>query len=616
MKKILISLLSLFLLVGTLSSCNLFQIPGDSADSSTESSVETSVDDSQDSSSAEEEKKEYWTVTFKQSGQNDVVKQVEKGEEFTDVPAPIEKVGYAVDWDCTGVDFANITADIVINAVETPNTYTVSYNCGRGTMPEGVEYSQTVTYDSVVTHPVPACEGWEFVAWMYEGAAISEKWTIADDVTLTAEWLDVRPEYTIKFVQDGQPDVEFTVKKHENLDVNLIPVPVQTPGYITEWERTDFINVQENITVKVAVRPHTYTFEYVAEGTSVHGRLVALDYNELCTDLEMDVYKEGYKFVGWEYDGVTYTKESVWTVVFEDFEVKYLTAKFIERDKLAVTFVHADGSTEVKDLYLGDTLFDQPTPKDKVGYTVDKEYWYKEPECIRTATFYDITEDVTFYAKATPNTYTITFNANGGALASDTMTVTYDAAYTLPTPTHTNEYMQFVCWKDENGSTISDGTWKKDGGATLTAEWKNVQQTFTVAFVQAGQETQTFSVKQGESFTAIPTPAAKTGYKVEWKAEDVAKLSDVQENVVVNAVETAKTYTITLDANGGTAASTYTVTYGEEYSLPTPTREGNVFQGWKYNGTQIPQTGTWTLDEDGITLVAEWKADDEWTKNY
>lgn len=618
MKKVLISLLSMFFVAGALSGCSFFKIPDDST--SSDSSVQTSedvsgsLDESSETpdvsdESSEEETTEYWTITFKQAGQPDVVKQVEKGEAFTDVPAPIAKVGYTVDWDCTGVDFSNIAADIVINAVETPNKYTVSYDDGRGTMPEGVENFQEVTYDSIVTHPVPICEGWEFTAWTYNGETISGKWTIASDVTLTAEWLDVRPEYTIKFVQEGQADIEFKVKEHENLASDLIPVPVQTPGYVTEWDEDSFINVQENITVNTVATPHTYTFEYVAEGTSVHGERVPLTYTQACSALKMDVYKEGFKFVGWEYDGVTYTNESVWTVVFEDFTVRYLTAKFIEKDKLAVTFVHADGSTEVKDLYLGDTLYDQPTPKDKVGYTVDKEYWYKEPECIRTATFYDITEDVTFYAKATPNTYTITFNANGGVLDSDTMTVTYDAAYTLPTPTHTNEFMQFVCWKDENGATIADGTWKKDAGATLKAEWVNTQQKFTVSFVQAGQETKTYGdVLEGSNFTEIPAPVAKTGYNVEWKAEDLAKLNNISGNVVVNAVETAKTYTITLNANGGTVASaTITVTYDATYELPTPTHENKFmsFVAWKDENGAVVVNGTWTTDSD-VTLTAEW----------
>ena len=334
----------------------------------------------------------------------------------------------------------------------------------------------------------------------------------------------------------------------------------------------------------------------------------------------MKVYKEGFKHVGWEYDNVTYTQDSIWTVVFEDSTLKYLNAVWVPKDKLVVTFVHADGSTEIKDLYEGDTLVDQPTPKDKVGYTVEKEYWYKDPECTITATYYDITEDMTFYAKATPNNYTITFDANGGALESDTMTVTYDATYTLPTPTHTNEFMQFDCWKDENGATVEDGTWTKDGGATLTAQWVNTQQKFTVMFVQAGQETKTYTdVLEGTNFTDIPTPVAKTGYTVAWKAEDLAKLNNISGNVVVNAVETVKTYTITLNPNGGVVSqTTITVTYGEAYTLPEPTHDSeHTFTAWKYGAKTVDLSGVWTIDEENIELVANWKTDDDnWTNNY
>ena len=145
----------------------------------------------------------------------------------------------------------------------------------------------------------------------------------------------------------------------------------------------------------------------------------------------------------------------------------------LEKEKLEVTFVHPDGSVEVKYLYLGDTLFDQPTPKDKVGYNVEKDYWYKEPECNRTATFYDITENVTFYAKATPKTYTITFDPNGGALENNTMTITYDANYTLPTPTHYDD-RDFNGWTYNGKKVDLSGIWNLDVDGkeiTLIAQW-------------------------------------------------------------------------------------------------------------------------------------------------
>ena len=52
----------------------------------------------------------YYTVTFIQENQEDVVKSVKEGESLTDIPNPVEVPGYDVNWDKT--DFTNITTNI------------------------------------------------------------------------------------------------------------------------------------------------------------------------------------------------------------------------------------------------------------------------------------------------------------------------------------------------------------------------------------------------------------------------------------------------------------------------------------------------------------------------
>lgn len=77
----------------------------------------------------------------------------------------------------------------------------------------------------------------------------------------------------------------------------------------------------------------------------------------------------------------------------------------------------------------------------------------------------------------------------------------------------------------------------------------------------------------------------------------------------VTAVETAKTYEITLNANGGDLTQTkITLTFGKAYELPTPTHNNDVFASWKYNGQKIELQGTWTIDieEDSAIFIAEW----------
>lgn len=57
--------------------------------------------------------------------------------------------------------------------------------------------------------------------------------------------------------------------------------------------------------------------------------------------------------------------------------------------------------------------------------------------------------NITLYAYWTPNTYTVTFNANGGSVSTSSKTVTYNSTYgTLPTPTRAN--YDFVGWFDSD----------------------------------------------------------------------------------------------------------------------------------------------------------------------
>jgi len=150
------------------------------------------------------------------------------------------------------------------------------------------------------------------------------------------------------------------------------------------------------------------------------------------------------------------------------------------------------------------------------------------------------------------------------------------------------------------------------------AKWTDTRAKFTVTFVQAGQDTIVYeNVLEGTAVTDIPTPVAKKGYKVTWNTEALEKLENVTENVIVTVVETAKTYVISLDLAGGTleGEKTITVTYGEAYELPTPTRSEWIFKTWKYGSKEIAMEGVWDIDADNIVLNAEWKSE-EWTENY
>lgn len=87
-----------------------------------------------------------------------------------------------------------------------------------------------------------------------------------------------------------------------------------------------------------------------------------------------------------------------------------------------------------------------------------------------------------------------------------------------------------------------------------------------------------------------------------------------------NTTDTAKTYTITYILNYSNAtmeATTQTVTYGEAFTLLTPTvptGDDYRFVKWLITGTTTEfKSGTYT-EEGDISLTAVWE--DSYTKNY
>ena len=358
-------------------------------------------------------------------------------------------------------------------------------------------------------------------------------------------------------------------------------------------------NVQENITVNAIETANTYTVTYDADGFEIDGTTVALTYDAICTALDMSLTREDANFLGWKYGNATYTQNSIWNVA----ENVTLVADWAAKDQLLVTFVNADGSRVNKTVYAGAELTDIPTPTAKVGYTVDSN-WYTDEACENIAVFTAIQEEMTVYAKATPKTYTIMYNANGGTVAEETQSVTYDAEYTLVTPTREG-YWSFDGWFNEQNIKVTDGVWKTDADVTLTAGWKDTRKDFKITFIQDGQANKSFDVKQGDNFTEIPEVVPVVGYTVVWEEVD---LTNIQSNITVEAKATPKTYTITYNANGGTVEEeTQSVTYDAEYTLATPTRVGYTFNGWKNGDTLMAKNGDWTIDSD-VTLVADWTA--------
>lgn len=83
---------------------------------------------------------------------------------------------------------------------------------------------------------------------------------------------------------------------------------------------------------------------------------------------------------------------------------------------------------------------------------------------------------VTLYAQWNVDTYTITFNDNGGAGGPGTRTKTYGVALTIPSTTPTRTNYEFLGWGTSSGSTTPSyapgGSYTANAAATLWAVWR------------------------------------------------------------------------------------------------------------------------------------------------
>ena len=238
-----------------------------------------------------------------------------------------------------------------------------------------------------------------------------------------------------------------------------------------------------------------------------------------------------------------------------------------------------------------------------------------------------VNEDVTVTAQwkdeggLTPETCTVSFDANGGTGTMAPVTVEKGTEYTLPA----------------NGFTAPDGKvfnqWDKgavdtkitvDEDVTVTAQWKDegglTPETCTVSFdANGGTGTMApVTVEKGTEYTLPANGFTAPGGKVfdQWDMGAAGAAITVNEDVTVTAQwkdegePTPETCTVSFDANGGTGTmNSVTVEKGAEYVLPANgfiAPDGKVFDQWDKGAVDTKIT----VDED-VTVVAQWKDEGE-----
>ncbi|GEM_PF-1936743 len=208
------------------------------------------------------------------------------------------------------------------------------------------------------------------------------------------------------------------------------------------------------------------------------------------------------------------------------------------------------------------------------------------------------------------DTYTITFNSNGGTPVSD-IKVEYDAPITLPVEPIKIGYI-FDGWVPSLPALMPSIN------LTTNATWRAIDYIVTFDGQGGTLSNQTATINYGESYSRILPTATRVGYIFEgWFTTPNAGgvrivASDnyyTEGNSTLFARWSPKRIKVTFNPNGGSPKpQDIELDYGQVYgnSINEPTRTGYKFEGWyDSNNNRITRDSTVAIS-DNHTLTARW----------
>ncbi len=410
----------------------------------------------------------------------------------------------------------------------------------------------------------------------------------------------------------------FTVVTLENYDVNVAAGNVisQNPvGGSSQLPGT-------TVTIYVSKGKQAFTVSFNANGGNVSLSSQTVYYMTAYGSLPTPT-RAGYSFLGWFTDpngGTRITADSIVTTTVN----QTLYARWASQG-YTVTMDANGGTVQTGSVIVaeGGTYGTLPTPT-RAGYTFDGWYTAKTGGTrITSSTKVTTNANHTLYARWSIKTYTIILDPNGGSVAPARMEVTYGQTYgAMPVAAKTG--YTFLGWftaKSGGRQITSEMTFTQTSNQTVYAHWQEItSSSYTVQFDADGGTVapSSMQVVYGEVYGYMPTPQKSGSTFLGWYTAKTggtritsATVYNLKSNQTLYARWQTATYTITLNANGGTCStSSIQVSYGQTFgTLPTPTYPGYAFLGWftyPSGGRQVYSTTVFEGSKDQ-TLYAQWK---------
>jgi len=314
--------------------------------------------------------------------------------------------------------------------------------------------------------------------------------------------------------------------------------------------------------------------------------------------------KTDFTFVGW-YSDIGLTTAYTFTTMPEENITLYAKWNPVILNQ-TITFEVNGGSAVAAITQAVGSAVTAPTPPTKTGYTFVG--WYSDSGLTTAYSFTTMpSAAITLYAKWAVNSYTITFNENGGTAVVD-ITEDYNEVVTAP-PAPTKTGYTFAGWYSDSGLTNAyTFVTMPAQNTTLYAKW--IANNYTISFEENGGTIVSDITQVYMTAVTAPTPPTKDGYVfVGWFSEvglvtPYTFTTIPAENITLYAKWDYQNYTITfVDAPNLEPMNVKAYT---TITLPTALKEGYNHIGWFEDEFFLQAFELEIMPEENITLYAKW----------
>ncbi len=389
-------------------------------------------------------------------------------------------------------------ANITLYAVWSQITYTITYDANGG---YDAPSSQIRYYGTNLTlsSAQPWRTGYTFLGWATSSTATTATYQPGDTyslncgVTLYAVW---SPNgYAVIYNANGGSNAPLPQTKYHGINLTLTSVIPTRSGYTfmgwatssnattAQYQAGELYENNVGVTLYAVWSQNTYTVIYDANGGSNAPSAQIKLYGIDLTLSSVIPVREGYTFVGWSASsnsvGIGYRAGSTYTFnsSIKLYAVWRVTEYFVIYD--------ANGGSDAPSwqtkVHGTDLTLSSEIPV-REGYTFVG--WATSDDATAAdysagATFTE-DADTTLYAVWSQNTYTVTYDANGGNGAPSSQTKAYGVELTLSSAIPTREGYTFVGWATSDDAASADYSageaYTDESNVTLYAVWQEVVQ--------------------------------------------------------------------------------------------------------------------------------------------